>query len=77
MYVPCAKLKKSKGTLFSALRGAWCIMRGAWVRISSKYLVYFILYLSLKNEEVQNIIPISFLFSKGEGHNFTEFACSS
>ena len=33
------------------------------------------LFLTLKNEEVPNSIPISIFFSKSEGHKFTEFAC--
>ena len=31
--------KKSGGTLFSVFRGAWCVLRGAWFRIFSRYLV--------------------------------------
>ena len=31
--------KKSGGTLFSAFRGAWCLARGAWFWVFSRYLV--------------------------------------
>ena len=52
----------------------WCFMCGTWLRISSRY--FFFLIFTLKNEEAQNAIPISFFFfSKGGGHKFTEFAC--
>ena len=39
----------------------WCIVLGAWFQISSRYLF---IYLTLKNEEVQNLIPISYSFPK-------------
>ena len=48
-------------------------MLGLLFWTSSRYLVFF-LYLTLKSEEVQNAIPISFL-SNSRGHKFSEFAC--
>ena len=36
-------------------------MRDTWFRISSRYLVFIF---DLKNKEVQNAIPIYFLFPK-------------
>ena len=38
--------------------------------MSSGKIFFVLFYLTLKNEEVQNAIPI---FSKGGGHKFTEF----
>ena len=37
-------------------------MLGAWFRISSRYFVVVFSYLTLKNEEMQNLIPISYSF---------------
>ena len=48
-------------------------VHGAWFRFSSRYLVFHI-YLILKNEEVQNAVPILFFLNVG-GYKFTEFAC--
>ena len=31
--------KKSGGTLFLVIRGAWCLVRGVWFRIFSRYFV--------------------------------------
>ena len=43
-------------TLFSAFRGALCVKHG------SRFLVGTFLCLTLKNEEVQNAVLISFFF---------------
>ena len=53
----------------------WCVGRYVCFRISSRYFPFF-LYLTLKNEIMQNAILIS-LFFKGGGHKFTKFACVS
>ena len=51
-------------------------MRSVWCSCSELLVgnFLFFLYLTLKNEEVQNVIPI-FFFSKGSGYIFIKFAC--
>ena len=39
--------------------------------MSSRKFFFVLFYLTLKNEEVQNAIPI--FFSQGRGYKFTEF----
>ena len=41
----------------------------------SRFLVGTFSYLTLKKEEVQNAIPISFYFQKAGDKKITEFAC--
>ena len=41
----------------------WCVMRGAWLGISSRFLVFFS-YLSFKNDDVQNSTTSSFFVQR-------------